>query len=45
MSFVEPTKVISDALIYSLVLKTDVQKFKTILKCLVFSEETSQVYE
>lgn len=35
MLFVEPAKVISDAGIYSLVLKADVQKLKTILKWLV----------
>lgn len=45
MLFVEPAKVISDAGIYSLVLKADVQKLKTILKWLVFNEETRQVYK
>lgn len=35
----------SDAGIYSLLLKADVQKLKTILKWLVFKEETSQVYK
>lgn len=45
MLFVEPAKVISDAGIYSLLLKADGQKLKTILKWLVFKEETSQVYK